>query len=177
MPFFRAAGTRSLMLRPEAWRSEAEPLLELDLTSRDSLTLAGVDAAGSLTTSRLAERTLTCFTLTDPKLFTTRATERLARLRDRLFAHTEGVATVTAVRDPIDRVLAAVATSSQRGVHAGRAWRVGGEAIAAARENPREAPAGAGCEPRPCHCRAQSALWCRKAPSRVRSRCQPRGSR
>lgn len=112
LPFFRAAGTRSLSLRPEAWRQQAEPLLELDITSRDSLDLAGVDSSGGLTTSSLGERTFTCLTLTDPKRFTARATERLARMGD-VFTKTEGAVTVTASRDPINRVLGAIAVSGK----------------------------------------------------------------
>lgn len=112
MPFFEAAGTRSLMLRPDSWREQAYPLLEVDVTSRESLEAAGIDPTGSLSLSRLGDRTITCVTLAKPEVHAKRVEEKLA-LKGKLFTKKEAGVTVVASRDAIDRVLAAVATQGK----------------------------------------------------------------
>jgi hypothetical protein len=109
LPFFDAAGTRSQLLRPESWRGQADPVLEVDLTSKASLEAAGIDPTGPLTISRLGDRTITCLTLARPELHTARVEERLAR-QGPVFKQQLSGASLIGSRDAIDRVLAAVAT-------------------------------------------------------------------
>ncbi len=112
LPFFDAAGTRSGVLRPEAWRDQAFPLLSVDVTSPDSLAAAGFDPASGLTMSTLGERTISCVGLADPKRYQARVAEKLARLGTP-FTQLEGGVQVSATRDPINRVLAAVVTQGR----------------------------------------------------------------
>ena len=106
LPFFTAAGSRSLLLRPDSWRSESHPLIEVDVTSKESLALAGIDAAGSLTSSRLGESSIACVTLSDVDKYRKAADARLARLGE-VFEKVEGGVSVYASRDQLGRVLAA----------------------------------------------------------------------
>lgn len=106
MPFFTAAGTRSVILRPGAWKGEAHPLLSVDVTSRDSLSGAGIDPAGALTLSKVGDRVVSCVSLSDAALYSKLCDEKLARLGTP-FTQQEGGATVKASRDPLNRVLAA----------------------------------------------------------------------
>jgi hypothetical protein len=105
MPFFTAAGTRSVILRPEGWRGTAHPVLEFDVTDPASLDAAGVDASSSLTLSRIGERQVSCVGIKDAKRFAARCEERLKRLGD-LFTKQEGAVTTVGARDPLNRVLA-----------------------------------------------------------------------
>ena len=63
LPFFTAAGSRAVLLRPESWRSTAHPLIDVDVTSREALGLVGIDASGSLTSSRLGDAAVACVTV------------------------------------------------------------------------------------------------------------------
>lgn len=108
-PFFDAAGSRSVALRPSSWREEPFPLLSVDVTSVESLTAAGIDATGSLTASHLGDRTFSCVTLSNAKVYTAHVTEKLARLGTP-YTVTVGGVSVTATKDSIERVLAAVVT-------------------------------------------------------------------
>lgn len=105
-PFFTAAGSRSVLLRPDAWRSDAHPLLDVDVTSKDSLALSGIDAGGSLTSSRLGDTSIACVTVRDVDTYRKAADARLARLGE-VFEKVEGGVSVYASRDPLGRVLAA----------------------------------------------------------------------
>jgi hypothetical protein len=109
LPFFQAAGSRSALLRPEAWRAEALPLLSVDVTSQDSLDEAGLDAAGPLTVSHLQERTLSCVRVADARRFKARVDAALQRQGTRFEVVRAGLPIVGA-RDPLNRVLDAVAT-------------------------------------------------------------------
>ncbi len=108
-PFFEAAGSRSVALAPSSWREEPFPLLAVDVTHAESLTAAGIDPAGSLSASHLDDRTFACVSLVDPKVYGARVTEKLARLGTPYPVTVDGL-TVTATRDSIERVLAAVVT-------------------------------------------------------------------
>ncbi len=108
LPFFTAAGSRSVLLRPDSWRSESHPLIEVDVTSKDSLALAGIDAAGSLTSSRLGESSIACVTVSNVDTYRKAADAKLARLGE-VFEKVEGGVSVYASRDQLGRVLAAYA--------------------------------------------------------------------
>ena len=106
LPFFTAAGSRSVLLRPEAWRSEAHPLIDVDVTSKEALALVGIDAAGSLSSSRLGDASIACVTVSDVDKYRKAADAKLARLGE-AFEKVEGGVSVYASRDPLGRVLAA----------------------------------------------------------------------
>lgn len=106
LPFFTAAGSRSVLLRPESWRSSAHPLIDVDVTSREALGLVGIDASGSLTTSRLGDAEIACVTVSEVDKYRKAADEKLARLGE-VFEKLEGGVSVYASRDPLGRVLAA----------------------------------------------------------------------
>ncbi|MEW5743680.1 MAG: hypothetical protein AB1938_32510 [Myxococcota bacterium] len=105
LPFFTAAGSRSVLLRPEGWRGQAHPVLEFDVTDKASLEAAGVDPSASLTVSRLGERSVSCVSLKDVKRFSELSQQRLARLGD-VFTKQDGAVTTVGARDPLNRVLA-----------------------------------------------------------------------
>ncbi len=106
LPFFTAAGSRSVLLRPDSWRSESHPLIDVDLTSKDSLALSGIDANASLTSSRLGDTSIACVTVSDVEKYRKAADARLARLGE-VFEKVEGGVSVYASRDQLGRVLAA----------------------------------------------------------------------
>lgn len=106
LPFFTAAGSRSVLLRPDSWRSESHPLIDVDVMSRESLALAGIDSGGSLTSSRLGEASIACVTVSDVDAYRKAADAKLARLGE-VFEKVEGGVSVYASRDPLGRVLAA----------------------------------------------------------------------
>lgn len=113
VPFFHAAGSRAPMLRVEYWRSEAIPLLAVDVTSPDSLAAAGIEPTGALTVSKLADRTVSCVTVADATRYARRVAEALAPL-GKVSTRKEAGVPITLARDPIDRVLAAVATQGRQ---------------------------------------------------------------
>ena len=108
LPFFNAAGSRAPLLRPESWRSQSHPLIEVDVTSRQALALVGIDAAASLTSSRLGDSSIACVTVSDVDKYRKAADAKLARLGD-VFEKTEGGVSVYATRDTLGRVQAAYA--------------------------------------------------------------------
>lgn len=108
LPFFETAGARSVLLRPASWRGEAHPLLELDVTRRESLTQAGIDPAGALTVSRKGDFSIACVTLTDVKKHQAASDARLKRLGD-LATQTAGGVTTRSAKDQLGRVQAAYA--------------------------------------------------------------------
>lgn len=106
LPFFTAAGSRSPLLRPAAWRSSAHPLIDVDVTSKEALTLVGIDSGASLTASRLGEASIACVTVSEVDRYRKAADAKLARLGE-VFEKVEGGVSVYASRDPLGRVLAA----------------------------------------------------------------------
>jgi len=108
LPFFDTAGARSVMLRPASWREEAHPLLKVDVTSRESLTQAGIDPAGSLTVTRKGVFSISCLTLADVKKHQAASDERLKRLGE-LSTQTVGGVTIRSAKDQLGRVQAAYA--------------------------------------------------------------------
>ncbi len=106
LPFFTAAGSRSPLLRPEAWRSSAHPLIDVDMSSKEALALVGIDSAASLTASRLGDASIACVTVSQVDAYRKAADAKLARLGE-AFEKVEGGVSVYASRDPLGRVLAA----------------------------------------------------------------------
>lgn len=112
LPFFTAAGSRSNLLRPEAWRSEAHPLIDADVTRKEALALVGIDASTSLTSSRLGDASIACVTVSDVEKYRKAADAKLARLGE-VFEKVEGGVSLYATRDPLGRVLAAYVLSGR----------------------------------------------------------------
>lgn len=112
MPFLDAAGSKSALLRPEAWRSDMHPLIDLDVVNRDSLLAAGIDPAGSLTSSRIGDYSFACVSVGNLEAFRKAADPKLARLGT-VFEKSEGGLPVYASRDPVGRVLAAYTVSGK----------------------------------------------------------------
>jgi hypothetical protein len=112
MPFLNAAGSKSALLRPEAWRSDMHPLIDLDVVSKDSLITAGIDPAGSLTSSRIGDYSFSCVTLGSVEAFRKLADAKLARL-GQVFEKTEAGVSLYASRDPVGRVLAAYSVAGK----------------------------------------------------------------
>jgi hypothetical protein len=112
LPFFEAAGARSTLLRPESWRTDAHPLIDVDITSPSALALVGIDPKGSLTRSRQGESTATCLKLTDLDAYRRACDAKLARLGE-VFEKVEAGVPVYATRDALGRVLAAYTVSGK----------------------------------------------------------------
>lgn len=108
VPFFTAAGSRAVLLRPESWRSQAHPLIEVDLTNKEALALVGIDVNASLTSSRLGDTSVACVTMSSVDLYRKAADAKLARLGE-VFERVENGVSIYASRDPLNRVLAAYA--------------------------------------------------------------------
>ena len=111
-PFFRAAGSRSPLMRVESWRGSALPLLAVDVTSQESLSAAGIDPKGPLTVSKVAERTVSCVALGDAARYAKRVSETLGAM-GKITTRQESGVPISLVRDSLDRVLAAVATQGR----------------------------------------------------------------
>jgi hypothetical protein len=109
LPFFEAAGSHTALLRPETWRREALPLLGVDVTRRDSVEGAGLDASGPLTVSRVEQHSLSCLKVADARRFGARVDAALKPLGTRFTLVRSGV-TIVAARDALGRVLGAVGT-------------------------------------------------------------------
>lgn len=106
VPFFQKAGSRSVLVRPENWKSDAHVLLEVDFTSVDALKNAGVDATGPLTRAQVGDATMSCVRILNVDAYRKGCDARLARLGD-VFEKVEGGVSVYGTRDPIGRVMAA----------------------------------------------------------------------
>lgn len=106
VPFFEKAGTRSVLARPENWKTDAHVLLEVDFTNAEALKSAGVDATGPLTRAQVGDATMSCVRISNLDAFRKGCDARLARLGD-VFEKVEGGVSVYGARDPIGRVMAA----------------------------------------------------------------------
>lgn len=71
--FTALAGQKTAMMKPYIWSEEVLPLLAVDITSPESLSAAGVDPAGSLTTSFTSGGIVSCVNLSSPEEFVNRA--------------------------------------------------------------------------------------------------------
>ncbi len=111
-PFFAAAGTRSLLLRPEAWRGQAHPLLTVDLLERESLVRAGLDPAGELTRAAFGGAEVTCVALADVAAYRAACDAKLLRVGE-VSTKAVGGVTVSLARDPLGRVLMAYAVQGK----------------------------------------------------------------
>jgi hypothetical protein len=75
--FFEAAGKRAPILRPSSWRSDFDPILDLDIARLESLARSGVDTASWATMSARGDDRITCATLREPKKFEAEAAGKL----------------------------------------------------------------------------------------------------
>lgn len=112
-PFLRAAGTRSGLLRPEAWREYAHPLLSIDLLDAASVTQAGLDPAGELTRSDVDGFVVTCAAVADAAVHRDACAAKLKRLGEVSSRQVNGV-TVTVAVDPLGRALGAFALQGKQ---------------------------------------------------------------
>src|SRR5262244_3978418 len=94
--FLARAGTHSPMLRPSSWRSDLHPLLDLDLTSANSLARAGIDPGGGGTFSFAGDDRLACTALRDAKAFEARSAAKLRSLGQAWKSSANGVRLVGA---------------------------------------------------------------------------------
>ena len=106
MPFFRAAGARSVLMRPSSWTEDAHPLIAVDVTDVSALATVGIDATGSLTSSKLMGSSVSCVRVSNVDAYRKACDARLARLGE-VFEKVEGGVPVYATRDPLGRVQAA----------------------------------------------------------------------
>ncbi len=101
------AGARSVLLRPDSWKSEFHPFLAVDPTRGESLASVGMDPAGAATVSYVGNVRVSCTTLKDAKRFVEKAQERLKNLGESYSAKADGATIVGA--KVLDRVLAGYA--------------------------------------------------------------------
>lgn len=106
VPFFQKAGTRSVLVRPENWKTDAHALLEVDFTSVEALRAAGIDASGPLTRAQVGDATMSCVRILNVDAYRKGCDARLIRMGD-VFEKVEGGVSVYGSRDPIGRVMAA----------------------------------------------------------------------
>jgi hypothetical protein len=76
--FMSRAGTYAALARPATWSPEFHPFLTLDPMRPETLTSAGIDAAGPATISFIRRGKVSCAQLVDAKAFQARANEALA---------------------------------------------------------------------------------------------------
>ncbi|MFT3710672.1 MAG: hypothetical protein QM817_23870 [Archangium sp.] len=106
LPFFEKAGTRSVLLRPENWKTDAHVLIDVDVTSLDALKLNGIDATGPLTRGQVGDAAMSCVRIANLDAYRKGCDAKLARLGE-VFEKVESGVSVYATRDPIGRVMAA----------------------------------------------------------------------
>jgi hypothetical protein len=109
LPFFEKAGTRSVLLRPENWKTDAHALIDVDVTSVESLKAAGIDASGPLTRGQVGDATMSCVRIANLDAYRKGCDAKLARMGDvfETVLKTDSGVSIYATRDPIGRVLAA----------------------------------------------------------------------
>jgi hypothetical protein len=112
MPFFRAAGSRSNILRPETWASDAHALIGLNLLDAEALERTGIDGTQSLTRSQLGDALITCVTLKDVKRYRDSCDEKLQRQGEVIDRKESGFVFRTS-QDPLGRVLGAYVVSGK----------------------------------------------------------------
>ncbi|MFZ5441910.1 MAG: hypothetical protein ACOZQL_18035 [Myxococcota bacterium] len=112
LPFFTAAGTRSVLLRPETWRADAHALIDVDVTDAAALARVGIDGTASLTRSRVGEAVVSCVRVTDVDAYRRACDAKLARLGE-VFEKLEQGVSLYGTRDPLGRVQAAYALSGK----------------------------------------------------------------
>ncbi len=112
LPFFEKAGTRSVLARPEGWKFDGHPLLEVDVTNAEALTKAGIDAKGPLTRAQVGDATMGCVRLINVDAYRKGCDARLARTGD-VFEKIENGISIYGSRDPIGRVMVAYTVSGK----------------------------------------------------------------
>lgn len=106
LPFFQAAGTRSLIFKPETWAADAHPLINVNLLDKEALARSGIDGATALSRSQLGDVVVGCVTVKDVEAYRAACDAKLARMGD-VFQKTENGVTLHGSRDPLGRVLVA----------------------------------------------------------------------
>lgn len=106
LPFFEKAGTRSVLARPQAWKSDAHPMLDVDVTDAEAVTRVGIDPTGPLTRAQIGDAVMSCVRLINVDAYRKGCDASLARRGD-VFEKVEGGVSIYATRDPIGRVLSA----------------------------------------------------------------------
>ncbi len=112
LPFFRAAGSRSNVLRPDAWAADAHALIGLNLLDADALERSGIDGTQGLTRSQVGDALITCVTLRDVKRYREACDEKLQR-QGELVVRKEGGYVFQTSQDPLGRVLGAYVVSGK----------------------------------------------------------------
>ena len=112
VPFFRAAGTRSNVLRPEAWAADAHALIGLDLLDAEALERSGIDGTQGLTRSQLGDAVISCVTVKDLKRYRAACDEKLVRQGELIDRKEAGLVFHTS-QDPLGRVLGAYVVSGK----------------------------------------------------------------
>lgn len=117
VPFFEKAGTRSVLARPENWKTDAHALLEIDFTNPEALKGAGIDATGPLTRAQVGDATMSCVRVSNLEAYRKGCDARLGRVGEvfekvvkedgREAKKGESGVSIYASRDPIGRVMAA----------------------------------------------------------------------
>ncbi len=113
LPFFRAAGAHSRILRPESWAADAHPLLDLNLLDPEALAQSGIDGRQGLTRAQLGDAQLACVQVKDPARYREACDARLRRMGE-VFERQENGVTVRGSMDPLGRVLVAWAMSGKQ---------------------------------------------------------------
>lgn len=112
LPFFQAAGTRSMILKPETWAADAHPLINVNLLDKDTLARSGIDGNAGLSRSQIGDVVIGCVTVKDVDAYRAACDAKLARMGE-VFTKTENGVTVYGSRDPLGRVLVAYAIAGR----------------------------------------------------------------
>lgn len=112
LPFFEAAGTRSMILRADTWAADAHPLINVNLLDRDALLRSGIDGSAGLSRSQLGDAVIGCVTVKDPDAYRAACDAKLQRMGE-VFHKTENGVALHGSRDPLGRVLVAYAISGK----------------------------------------------------------------
>ncbi|MGV3624673.1 MAG: hypothetical protein ACO1OB_27890 [Archangium sp.] len=112
LPFFQAAGTRSLILKPETWAADAHPLINVNLLDKEALARSGIDGNAGLSRSQLGDVVIGCVTVKDLEAYRAACDPKLARMGE-VFQKTENGVTLHGSRDPLGRVLVAYAIAGK----------------------------------------------------------------
>ena len=112
LPFFQAAGTRSLIFKPDTWAADAHPLINVNLLDKDALARSGIDGSAALSRSQLGDVVVGCVTVKDLEAYRAACDAKLARMGE-VFHKTENGVTLHGSRDPLGRVLVAYAIAGR----------------------------------------------------------------
>lgn len=106
VPFFSAAGTRSLLLRPDTWAADAHALINVNLLDADALARSGIDGSAGLTRTQLGDAVVSCVTVKDVEAYRAACDAKVKRMGE-VFQRVENGITINGSMDPLGRVLVA----------------------------------------------------------------------